>query len=70
MQQQLQQRLETLKAEFNKGEIRLQELENEASNLRTTLLRIGGAIQVLTEELEKVEQEKETGNQLNQKLDQ
>jgi predicted nuclease with TOPRIM domain len=51
MREQLQNRLEALKAEFETGEKRLAELENQASMLRQTLLRISGAIQVLDEEL-------------------
>ena len=54
MQQQLESRLAELRAEFEKGQQRLKEIEAEASSLRDTLLRISGAIQVLQEELEKV----------------
>lgn len=53
MQKQLESRLAELRAEFEKGQQRLQELEAEATNLRDTLLRISGAMQVLQEELEK-----------------
>ena len=53
MQKQLQKRLEELKAEFEKGQQKLQGLETEAANLRNTLVRITGAIQVLEEELNK-----------------
>jgi predicted nuclease with TOPRIM domain len=49
MQQQLQERLETLKKEFATGQARLQELEMQQGHLRETLLRISGAIQVLEE---------------------
>lgn len=51
MHQQLTQRLEELRAEFEKGQRRLQELENEANSIRDTLLRISGGVQVLEEEL-------------------
>ena len=51
MKERLQQRLEELKAEFAKGQKRLNELENETSQIRNTLIRISGAIQVLEEEL-------------------
>lgn len=51
MKTQVQQRLSQLKSEFEKGQRRLQELENETASLKQTLLRISGAIQVL-EELE------------------
>lgn len=52
MYQQLQTRLEELKAEFEKGQARLKELEAETNTVRNTLLRISGAVQVLEEELE------------------
>lgn len=53
MREQLQQRILELKNEFEKGQSRLQELQQQQSYLHETLLRIGGAIQVLTELLEK-----------------
>lgn len=53
MIEQLQQRLYELKAEFEKGQQRLQELDTEATALRNTLMRISGAIQVLEEEIAK-----------------
>lgn len=56
MQQQLETRLTELRAEFEKGQQRLKELESESGSLRDMLLRISGAIQVLQEELEKMEQ--------------
>lgn len=56
MQQQLETRLNELRAEFEKGQHRLKELESESVSLRDTLLRISGAIQVLQEELEKMGQ--------------
>ena len=56
MQQQLETRLTELRAEFEKGQQRLKELESETGSLRDMLLRISGAIQVLQEELEKMEQ--------------
>ncbi len=49
MQDQLQSRLESLKREFETGQARLRELEMQQMNLRETLLRISGAIQVLEE---------------------
>lgn len=54
MREQLRQRLEELKREFETGQTRLRELELQEARLRETLLRISGAIQVL-EEIESVE---------------
>ena len=55
MREQLQHRLGDLKAEFTKGQKKLEELEMEALRLRQTLLRISGAIQVIEEELAKAD---------------
>lgn len=49
MQQQLEQRLNELKTEFAAGQQMLAELEQKKANLRDTLLRITGAIQVIEE---------------------
>lgn len=49
MREHLEQRLQELKAEFEKGDNNLKELEAQAANVRQTLLRISGAIQVLEE---------------------
>jgi chromosome segregation ATPase len=51
MKQKLEQRLKSLKAEFEAGQKMLADLEAQQANLRDTLLRISGAIQVLEEEL-------------------
>jgi predicted nuclease with TOPRIM domain len=51
MRQQLEERLNKLKAEFESGQKMLADFDARASSLRETLLRIGGAIQVLEEEL-------------------
>ena len=51
MREQLEQRLSKLKAEFELGQKQMEELEAQTNKLRTTLLRISGAIQVLEEEL-------------------
>ena len=51
MKEQLEQRLEELKAEFESGQKMLADLEARQANLRDSLLRISGAIQVLEEEL-------------------
>lgn len=57
MEQQLHTRLAKLKAEFEKGQKRLEELETETNHIRQTLLRISGAIQVLEEILTQTEGE-------------
>ena len=51
MKQQLEQRLTELKTEFESGQKMLADLEARQANLRDSLLRISGAIQVLEEEL-------------------
>jgi len=51
MKKQLEKRLKELKTEFESGQKLLADLESRAANLRNTLLRISGAIQVLEEEL-------------------
>jgi len=53
MREQLEKRLGELRDEFEKGKKKLDGLEAEASELRHTLLRISGAVQVLQEELDK-----------------
>jgi chromosome segregation ATPase len=53
MKQQLEQRLKELRSEFESGQKALADLEVKQMNLRNTLLRISGAIQVLEEELAK-----------------
>ena len=49
MREQLEQRVGELKAEQQKGQQVLAELEARQAELRQTLLRISGAIQVLEE---------------------
>ena len=56
MREQLEQRLQQLKAEFEAGQKMLAELEARQANLRETLLRISGAIRVIEEELAKFDQ--------------
>jgi predicted nuclease with TOPRIM domain len=51
LREQLQARLDELKKEFETGQTRLREMESAQLNLRETLLRISGAIQVLEESL-------------------
>ncbi|MET0649821.1 MAG: hypothetical protein ABW208_24685 [Pyrinomonadaceae bacterium] len=49
MREQITGRLEELQAEFEVGQKMLAELEVRQSNLKTSLLRISGAIQILEE---------------------
>lgn len=51
MREQLEQRLQTLRNEFETGQAQLRGLERQQMLLRETLLRISGAIQVLEEAL-------------------
>ena len=51
MKEQLEKRLEQLKAEYVTGQKQLREQESQSAALRETLLRISGAIQVLEEEI-------------------
>lgn len=51
MKEQLENRLNELKREFELGQNKLREIETEEAALRQTLLRISGAIQVLDEVL-------------------
>ncbi|MFK0731366.1 MAG: hypothetical protein ACFKPT_02865 [Gloeotrichia echinulata GP01] len=53
MQRQIEQRLQQLKTEYKSGEKLLMDLELKQTNVKETLLRISGAIQVLEEELAK-----------------
>ena len=53
MKEEIHQRLEALRGEYEKGQARLRELQLQESHLQETLLRISGAMQVLTELLEK-----------------
>ncbi|HEX8920354.1 MAG TPA: hypothetical protein VF766_02680 [Pyrinomonadaceae bacterium] len=51
MEERLRNRLEELKREYEFGQNKLRELVAEETELRQTLLRISGAIQVLEEAL-------------------
>ena len=53
----MKERLAKLKAEFEKGQQHLQLLDKERAEVRDTLLRISGAIQVLEELLEQESQD-------------
>lgn len=46
------ERLEQLRAELEKGNLRLQSLDRERQEVRDTMLRISGAIRVLEEMLQ------------------
>ena len=59
MKEQLEKRLAELKAEFASGQKAMAELETKQVNLRDTLLRISGAIQILEEEIAKANEEEE-----------
>jgi predicted nucleic acid-binding Zn-ribbon protein len=63
MKQQLEQRLQSLKSEFESGQKMLADLEAKQANLRDTLLRISGAIQVLEEELNNAPEVADDNNQ-------
>ena len=64
MKQLLEQRLKTLKDEFASGQKVMAELEQKQTDLQHTMLRIGGAIQVL-EELLQEKTAKQGGAQLD-----
>ena len=51
MESKIRHRLTELRTEYDKGQQTLHELEGQAANLRATLLRISGAVQVLQETL-------------------
>ena len=53
MEDQLKNRLNALKAEFETGQKALAELESRVEDLKNTLLRISSAIDVLEEEMGK-----------------
>ena len=57
MNQQLEQRLKELRAEYMAGQKSLAELENKQVTLRSTLLRISIAIKAIEEELSKEQEE-------------
>jgi hypothetical protein len=63
MQEQLQQRLDELISEFEAGKTMMADLEAKQTNLRETLLRISGAIQVLEELLAGAKQAQQNGRE-------
>ncbi|MGH7848268.1 MAG: hypothetical protein ACREQW_24275 [Candidatus Binatia bacterium] len=52
MREQMENRIESLRAEYRAGQEILAELEGRQVNLKITLARISGAIQVLEELLQ------------------
>jgi len=62
MKNQLEKRLKELKTEFEADQKMLAEFEAKRTNLKESLLRISGAIQVLEEELGKVKPSKKNMN--------
>lgn len=55
MRELLEEKLVELKAEYESGQKMLADLESKQTDVRNTLLRISGAIQVLEEELASTE---------------
>ena len=49
MDEKIQLRIETLRKELEVGQLRMRDLEQQMAQLRDTMLRISGAIQVLEE---------------------
>lgn len=68
MQEQLQQRLNELRSEFEAGKAMMADLEAKQTNLRETLLRISGAIQVLEELLAGAKQAQQNGHEDGQAI--
>jgi chromosome segregation ATPase len=64
MREQLEQRLQELRAEFERGQQMLAELEEKRDTMRESMLRISGAIQVLEEELRKAYQAEQNGGEV------
>ena len=64
MRERLEQRLTELRADFERGQQTLDQLETQATTVRQTLLRISGAIQVLEEELSDDDKPQENGSEL------
>ncbi len=65
MKEQLEQRLTELKSEFESGQKYLADLEQKEANVRQTLLRIQGAIQVIEEELAKTNNDKTESSEIS-----
>jgi prefoldin subunit 5 len=67
MKKEIEARLKELKEEYQKGQGQIVALEQETANLRNTMLRISGAIQVLQELLG--DKESENSIPVNNSLD-
>ena len=67
MKPSIEKRLKTLKAEYEAGQKLLAEYETKQRNLRETLLRISGAIQVLEEVI--AEDDSEANGEVSQPSD-
>jgi predicted nuclease with TOPRIM domain len=63
MREKLDQRLQSLKTEYEAGQKMLADLEAKQANVRDTLLRISGAIQVLEEALSEANESHLAGNE-------
>ena len=61
MIQQIEARLKELKGEFENGQKMLADLESREANVKSTLLRISGAIQALEELLSPAKTHSENG---------
>lgn len=61
MKNNIQQRLQELRSEYQNGQEMLEELRQKQANLEPTLLRIAGAIQVLEELLAQDNQQPSAG---------
>lgn len=63
MKSQITSRLEELQAEYQKGQERLNSLQQELTQIQNSMLRISGAIQVLQELLQQEENDIEEVNE-------
>ena len=66
MKEQIEQRLQSLKTEFESGQKMLAELKAKEANLQNTLLRISGAIQILEELLAEKETQQTEETQIEE----
>jgi predicted nuclease with TOPRIM domain len=57
MRERLERRLAELRREYDAGQQALADLERQQAQLRDTMLRISGAVQVLEEELARLDDE-------------